>query len=235
MRATGALLTPLGVVPAGPRDPKFKMPSIYRPKNENCFRCKAGYYLTKFGRRERREFRLGDDERVAHKKALALAEAWLKVEQRHLWNRTSFKEVFPDEAASLPVWTGMSQVEEDGRDEYLATPPQDLPGDEEDAPLLSHPLPAVSLKEAAQSLLGRLRNKAGPDAKAMATYRWYEREFALGLVDEAFAPKPPEGQADEHRVVPAVTNFPVTQLTLTHVEHYCEYWCDLSTRDGSRP
>lgn len=196
-------------MPANPRTPKFKMPSVYRPKNENCFRCKVGYYVAKNGKRERREFRLGDDELLAHKQALSLAEKWLKEEQRHRQVQATFAEVFPTELVTLPVWTGTPEAEAAARDEYLSTAPEDLPGDENVTALAE----TISVQMASQTCLERLLGRAKRDAKAFATYRWYEREFRLGLVPGAIDPR-----------------LSVNALKLKHVETYCEYWCDLASR-----
>ncbi len=132
-------------MPAGPRSPKFKMPAVYRPKKENVFRCKIGFVNTP-SVHACREFRLGDDELAANKKAFALAEAWYREELRHEKSLQVFKEVFPDDPPTLPVWTGMPEVEARFREDYLATPPDDLPGDEHEVFVQ----PAMSVKAASE-------------------------------------------------------------------------------------
>ena len=122
-------------MPSKSSTPKFRMPTIYLPKNESVFRCKVGYALAKSGQRVRREFRLGKDELTATKKAIVLAERWLNFERRYQKTSDQIAEMLPDEPQTLPVWpadAGLDDLlaEEASVEQYLAITPEDLPGDE---------------------------------------------------------------------------------------------------------
>jgi hypothetical protein len=198
-------------VPHGNRTPKFAMPSVYKPKNENIYRCKVGFYMTGTGKRERREFRLGDDYLIAHKKALTLGEKWLQEELRHEKLVIEFKATFPADPLPQLVWTGTPETDAAAHDEYLATPPEELPGD--DINTVNVSMPGLSLAQASRDLLDRLRAKAKRDAKSFGTFRWYERELRLGVATPAINPI-----------------MGVNGITIAHVEKFCDYWCDLSAR-----
>jgi hypothetical protein len=190
------------------------MPSVYRPKHEKVFRSKIGYHLDPSGKRVRQEFRLGDDKLMAYKMVLSLGEKWLRERQRHKKLLIEFKEMFPSDPLPLLIWTGTPEVETNGREEYLATPPDDLPGDEIDSlPIALIPIPIISIEQVSQDLLVRLRAKARRDAKSFRTFRWYEEQFRLGLVPPAINPL-----------------MSVTAIMMTHVEQFCDYWCDLVKR-----
>jgi len=57
---------------------------------------------------------------LAYEKALALAKRWLREEERH--RRMTLKFGQSPHRPSLPIWTGMPEIEEQAREEYLATP-----------------------------------------------------------------------------------------------------------------
>ena len=201
-------------MPAKSSTPKFHMPTVYLPKNENVFRCKVGYTLTKTGQRVRKEFRLGKDELIANKQAIVVAGKWLDLERRHKKTNSVFTEMFPSDPVPLPVWPAKAGfedmlVEDAGAEEYLAIPPEDLPGDEVAAVSPT----SLSVQTAATSFLERYQKKAGRDARAHASYWWYEREFRLGLVRGAIDP-----------------TLAVNRITLATVESYCDFWCDISAR-----
>jgi hypothetical protein len=189
--------------------PKFHMPSVYRPKNENCFRCKVGYSLTPDGRRVRQEFRLGDDEAVAHQKALNLAKLWLAEEHRHVNTQAVFRDVFPADPPFPPVWTGMPEAELRTRAAILAEPYEPQPGDEADVV----PVKPYTLGMAVEAFLRRTLDKVERNQKSPSTYWWSERELRLGLVPACID-----------------RSLPVTGLTLRHVERFCDHWCDLKVR-----
>jgi hypothetical protein len=190
------------------RAPKFVMPSVYRSKDDPCLRCKVGYRIRN-GKRVRVEFRLSEDALIANKKALLLAEKWLKEEQRHYRMQLSFKQVFGERPEDLPVWTGMPEIEAAAREEYFAMPPEDLPGDEPTTPFVQ----SISVKQATTEVLQRLLKKALRDSKALATYQWYETQFRLGFVPRAINP-----------------DLLLDALGLSATESYCDFWCDLKAR-----
>ncbi|MBC7782527.1 MAG: hypothetical protein H7144_01700 [Burkholderiales bacterium] len=195
------------------RTAKFKMPSIYRPKDENVLRCKIGYSLDRNGNRRRKEFRLGVDPVAAHQKALSLSAKWLKIEQRHWSSQSQFLEMFPEEPKRQPVWTDILEREAEPLELYHATPPEDLPGDE----MLLSFTPAMSLRQASTEMLERISGKVARDAKSPGTYLWYEQHLRLGLVSPAIDP-----------------DLSVTAIRVAHVEQFCAYWTDIKARASER-
>jgi hypothetical protein len=135
---------------------------------------------------------------------------WLREEERHKRIQEMDRDIFPNDPPSLPIWTGLPEVEARGREEYLATPPEDLPDDEIVAVV---GMSSLSIEQASRDLLERVRQKARRDAKSFRTFRWYEEQFRLGLV------------------APAINlRMRVTDIRIAHIEKFCEHWCNLTAR-----
>lgn len=119
----GRLLMPRGgAVTAVVSTRKFRMPSIYRPKNEWVFRCKVGYEKSRDGRSWRRGFRLGPSSLQAHKNALGIGEAcFAKIAcvwslamggaaWRILFTRSAVGSARQDEHASRALALGLNRL-----------------------------------------------------------------------------------------------------------------------------
>ena len=150
------------------------MPAVYRPKNENVYRCKVGYHHNAQGQRKRREFRLSDDPVIAHKLAINLEEKWMKEEARHWKMQVVDREGLHESDDTLPVWTGRSEIEQAGYNDYIATPPDVCPGDD-DAQVPPEILtPTKTLAGCAADVLAKLKEKMERDQRSPRTYGWYE-------------------------------------------------------------